>query len=102
MMGDVVRGTPFSCISRVFYPRFAMSVNVHFVPDDVVVSAEVGEPLLAVADRAGVSIPTGCLMGSCHACEVELDDGKIICSCISAVPAGQDTVTVNLFVDPTW
>ncbi|MFM7326844.1 MAG: 2Fe-2S iron-sulfur cluster-binding protein, partial [Nodosilinea sp.] len=29
-----------------------------------------GEPLLQVAARAGVTIPTGCLMGSCHACEV--------------------------------
>ena len=83
-----------------------MSVEIHFVPDDVTVTATVGEPLLAVAERAGVSIPTGCLMGSCHACEVELEDGQnegqIICSCISAVPPGNDTLTVNLFVDPTW
>ncbi|NET51097.1 MAG: 2Fe-2S iron-sulfur cluster binding domain-containing protein [Merismopedia sp. SIO2A8] len=79
-----------------------MSVKVCFVPDNVVVEAEVGEPLLSVAERAGVSIPTGCLMGSCHACEVELDDGQIICSCISAVPPGKTVVTINLFVDPTW
>ena len=91
-----------------------MSVEIHFVPDDVTITAEVGEPLLSVAERAGVSIPTGCLMGSCHACEVELEagpdegqsggpgEGKIICACISAVPPGNAKLTVNLFVDPTW
>ncbi|MEB3231977.1 MAG: 2Fe-2S iron-sulfur cluster-binding protein [Leptolyngbyaceae bacterium] len=79
-----------------------MAVEIRFVPDDVVAVAEVGEPLLAVAERAGVDIPTGCLMGSCHACEVELADGEIICACISSVPAGQSTLTINLLVDPTW
>lgn len=79
-----------------------MSVSIRFLPDDVTVNAEVGEPLLKVAERAGVCIPTGCLMGSCHACEVELDDGETICSCISAVPPGRENLTVNVFFDPTW
>ncbi|MCU0548109.1 MAG: (2Fe-2S)-binding protein [Leptolyngbya sp. Prado105] len=79
-----------------------MSVRIRFLPDDVTVNAEVGESLLQVADRAGVSIPTGCLMGSCHACEVELDDGETVRSCISSVPPGRELVTVNLFFDPTW
>jgi ferredoxin len=79
-----------------------MNVQIHFLPDDVTIAAEVGEPLLRVADRAGLSIPTGCLMGSCHACEIELEDGNIVCACISSVPAGQSNLTVNLFVDPTW
>ncbi|NEQ97509.1 MAG: 2Fe-2S iron-sulfur cluster binding domain-containing protein [Cyanothece sp. SIO2G6] len=79
-----------------------MTVEIRFVPDDVVVKAEAGEPLLMVADRAGVSIPTGCLMGSCHACEVELENGDIICACISSVPADKEALTINLLVDPTW
>jgi ferredoxin len=79
-----------------------MKVNIRFMPDDVQVEAETGEPLLQVANRAGLSIPTGCLMGSCHACEVELEDGKTICACISSVPAGRSELTINLFVDPTW
>ena len=80
-----------------------MAVTIRFVPDDVVVTAEVGEPLLKVADRAGVTIPTGCLMGSCHACEVEIEGlEEPICSCISAVPPGKSELTINLFVDPTW
>lgn len=80
-----------------------MTVEIHFLPDNVTVSAEVGEPLLAVAERAGVTIPTGCLMGSCHACEVAVDDEEDpICACITAVPTGQSQMTINLYVDPTW
>lgn len=79
-----------------------MGVKVLFLPDDVTVEAEVGEPLLEVAERAGVFIPTGCLMGSCHACEVEVEGGDTIRACITAVPAGQEWLTINLFVDPTW
>jgi ferredoxin len=79
-----------------------MAVRVHFLPDDITVNAEVGEPLLDVADRAGVFIPTGCLMGSCHACTVEIEDGKVIRACITAVPPVQEELVINLYSDPTW
>lgn len=79
-----------------------MTVCVRFLPDDVTAEAEVGEALLDVADRAGVLIPTGCLMGSCHACTVELDDGDIIRACISSVPSGRKELTIKVFSDPTW
>ena len=79
-----------------------MSVKIHFLPDDITIDAEAGEPMLQVAERAGVMIPTGCLMGSCHACEVELDDGTTICACISSIPVGTKELTVNLYDDPVW
>jgi ferredoxin len=79
-----------------------MGMHVHFLPDDVTVEAEVGEPLLDVAERAGVMIPTGCMMGSCHACEVEIEGGNTICACITAVPPGQEQLTINLYFDPAW
>ncbi len=80
-----------------------MSVEVRFLPDNVTVSAAPGEPILQVAERAGVTIPTGCLMGSCHACEVEFEGQEDpICACISAVPETQSPYVVNLYVDPTW
>lgn len=80
-----------------------MGVLIRFLPDDVTVEAKVGEPLLQVAHRAGIKIPTGCLMGSCHACEVEIE-GQVdpICACITAVPPGQPELTINLYGDPTW
>lgn len=79
-----------------------MAVRIRFLPDDVTIDAKVGESLLDVADRAGVFIPTGCLMGSCHACTVEYEDGKIVRACISAIPPGREELTINLFSDPTW
>jgi ferredoxin len=79
-----------------------MTVQVQFLPDDITITAEPGEPLLEVAQRAGVFIPTGCLMGSCHACEVELDNGIAICACISSVPRGKESLTINLYDDPDW
>lgn len=88
-----------------------MAVTVRFLPDDLTVEAEPGEPLLQVAARAGVFIPTGCLIGSCHACEVEVvsdrnldppSEGDTIRACISSVPAGRSHLTINLDVDLIW
>ena len=87
-----------------------MSICVRFLPDDVTIEAELGEPLLNVAERAGVFIPPGCLTGSCHACEVEVEGGNTIRACITAVTPGRcpsdaadsTLLTINLFVDPTW
>jgi ferredoxin len=76
-------------------------VKVKFLPDNIVVEAEAGEPLLTVASRAGVSIPTGCLSGSCFACEVEIADQPIR-ACISGVPSGQTEITVALYDDALW
>lgn len=79
-----------------------MSVIVKFLPDNVTVTAQVGEPILEVAKRGGVFIPTGCVMGSCHACEVELEDGSLICACISSIPSDTSEFIINLCSDPTW
>ncbi|TAD74978.1 MAG: (2Fe-2S)-binding protein [Oscillatoriales cyanobacterium] len=96
------------------------TTTITFWPEGVTVVAEAGEPLLAVADRAGVVIPTGCLMGSCHACEVDLTieavlgntpptpepatlaEPQTVCACITGVPAGVARLAVDLSADPTW
>lgn len=79
-----------------------MTVQIHFLPDDIIVEAEAGQPLLEVAEKSGVFIPTGCLMGSCHACEVHLEDGTSILACLSAVPGDRPSLTINLYSDPVW
>jgi ferredoxin len=78
----------------------AMLVKVKFSPDNIVVDAEAGEPLLNVAKRAGVSIPTGCLSGSCFACEVAMADQPVR-ACITGVPS-QAEVTIALYEDTLW
>ena len=79
-----------------------MSIKIRFLPDDITVEAEPGEPILEVANRAGVAIATGCLMGSCHACEVELGDSETILACLSSIPGDKPEVTINLYEDPGW
>ncbi|MEB3273519.1 MAG: 2Fe-2S iron-sulfur cluster-binding protein [Prochlorothrix sp.] len=78
-----------------------MTITVRFLPDNVTALAEPGEPLLDVASRAGITIPTGCLMGSCHACEVEMD-GEPRCACLTAVPPKESELVVDLYGDPNW
>jgi ferredoxin len=76
-------------------------VKVKFLPNNITIEAEAGEPLLNVANRAGISIPTGCLAGSCCACEVEIADQPVR-ACITGVPLGQAEVTVALYEDTLW
>lgn len=79
------------------------TVNIRFLPDDIAVSAQAGEPLLTVAARAGVHISTGCLMGSCHACEVDMTgEEEPILACLQAVPSEPADIEINLLDDPTW
>ncbi len=79
------------------------AVNVHFLPDDVRTTAKPGEALLAVANRAGVQISTGCLVGSCHACEVKITgESEPILACLQAIPDGRNFIEVQVFNDPTW
>ena len=65
-----------------------MSVTVLFLPDRITVTAEPGEPLLNVAERAGISIPTSCLRGVCYVCRVAIEGHENpVRACISTVPS---------------
>ncbi|MCS7030973.1 MAG: 2Fe-2S iron-sulfur cluster-binding protein [Gloeomargarita sp. SKYG116] len=84
-----------------------MAVEVRFLPDDVTVMATAGEPLLQVARRAGVVIPTGCLIGACYACVVDWESAatpepETVQACLASIPAGVPYVTVHLYCDPAW
>ena len=46
-------------------------------PDGRETEAEVGQDWLVAATDAGVNIPTGCMGGSCGACEIEVN-GKVV------------------------
>jgi aerobic-type carbon monoxide dehydrogenase small subunit (CoxS/CutS family) len=54
------------------------------------------------AQAAGFPIPTGCLGGSCGACEIEVN-GQMVRACIATVPAASNgELTVELASDPYW
>ena len=64
--------------------------------------AAVGDDWLSVAREAGFAIPTGCLGGSCGACEIEVN-GQIKRACIDTVPeCNEGILVVELPTDPYW
>ena len=70
-------------------------------PDGQSSTAAAGCSWLEAAQAAGVSIPTGCLGGSCGACEIEVN-GELVRACISSVPKSNELLQVELASDPYW
>ncbi|WP_269623225.1 2Fe-2S iron-sulfur cluster-binding protein [Prochlorococcus marinus] len=71
-------------------------------PNGVFSIANVGGDWLAEANKAGISIPTGCLTGSCGACEIEVN-GKVVRACISNIPKSNKLLhKVSFSYDPYW
>ena len=71
-------------------------------PDGHSSQAICGSSWLEVAGQAGLVIPTGCLGGSCGACEIDVN-GRTVRACISSVPASRSgQLQVELSTDPYW
>ena len=71
-------------------------------PNKMISISKEGEGWLEAARKAGISIPTGCLNGSCGACEIEVN-GEVIRACISEVPKDlASTIKVDFSYDPFW
>tara|TARA_Y100001968_G_C19405876_1_gene743591 strand:+ start:797 stop:1045 length:249 start_codon:yes stop_codon:yes gene_type:complete len=64
---------------------------------------EEGSSWLGAALSAGVEIPTGCLVGSCGACEIDVN-GKVIRACISNIRNNEskEILKVDFSSDPYW
>ena len=65
------------------------------------VSVPVGTPWLRAAQMLGHTVPTGCLYGSCGACEIEVN-GQVVRACVSSVRASKGALKVELATDPYW
>ena len=71
-------------------------------PDGRITHATIGQDWLVAASGAGISIPTGCLGGSCGACEIDVN-GKTVRACISTVTASKSAkLNVEFATDPHW
>ena len=71
-------------------------------PDGHESPADIGSDWLQAAAAAGVSIPIGCMGGSCGACEIDVN-GKVVRACISTVPPSKSgQLTVEFATDPFW
>ena len=64
--------------------------------------ASEGDDWFYIAEKAGLEIPTGCLTGSCGACEIDVD-GETVRACISDVKNNKKNILkVTLTTDPFW
>ena len=61
----------------------------------------VGDDWFSSAKKAGLEIPTGCLTGSCGACEIDVN-GETVRACISEINNKKCTLQVSLTTDPFW
>ena len=61
-----------------------------------------GDDWFLSAEKAGVEIPTGCLTGSCGACEIDVN-GKTVRACITDIRSSKKCLLkVSLTADPFW
>ena len=71
-------------------------------PNNIETHALEGEDWLSTAKKAGLEIPTGCLTGSCGACEIDVD-GETVRACISDIKSNKKSLLkVSLTTDPFW
>ena len=71
-------------------------------PNNVETFASEGEDWFSLAKKAGLEIPTGCLTGSCGACEIDVN-GETIRACISDIRSNKEyLLKVSLTTDPYW
>tara|TARA_B000000565_G_C23681563_1_gene338320 strand:+ start:587 stop:832 length:246 start_codon:yes stop_codon:yes gene_type:complete len=61
-----------------------------------------GDDWFSTAKKAGLEIPSGCLTGSCGACEIDVN-GETVRACISDVKSNKNCMlNVSLTTDPFW
>ena len=71
-------------------------------PDGQISQVAAGTHWLLAARQADVAIPTGCMGGSCGACEIEVN-GQTVRACIATVPASRSgLLSVAWASDPYW
>ena len=61
-----------------------------------------GDDWVSTAEKAGLEIPSGCLTGSCGACEIDVN-GETIRACVSDIKSNKKSILeVSLTTDPFW
>ena len=71
-------------------------------PNNIEIYAYDGDDWFLNAEKVGLEIPTGCLTGSCGACEIDVN-GETIRACINSVKCKKEcTLKVSLTTDPFW
>ena len=71
-------------------------------PNNIETYASEGDDWFSIAKKAGFQIPTGCLTGSCGACEIDVN-GETVRPCITNIERGKESLLkVSFASDPFW
>ena len=71
-------------------------------PNEKETYASEGDDWFSIAKEAGLEIPTGCLTGSCGACEIDVN-GQTVRACVSEIKSNKKCLLdVSLTTDPFW
>tara|TARA_B100000941_G_C28463432_1_gene532081 strand:- start:602 stop:847 length:246 start_codon:yes stop_codon:yes gene_type:complete len=71
-------------------------------PNSINTYASDGDDWFSIAKKAGIEIPTGCLTGSCGACEIDVN-GETVRPCINNVKSKEKCyLRVSFTTDPFW
>ena len=70
-------------------------------PNNIETYASEGDDWFSIAEKVGLEIPTGCLTGSCGACEIDVN-GETVRACISNIKNKKSSLKVSLTTDPFW
>lgn len=71
-------------------------------PNNAITYGREGDDWFLMAEKAGIKIPTGCLTGSCGACEIDVN-GETIRACISNISSKKEySLRVTFASDPFW
>ena len=76
-------------------------LKIHW-PNNSITIAEEGEDWFLKAQMANLNIPTGCLLGSCGACEIDVN-GETIRPCIKNIEFKNNVrLDIEFTCDPFW
>ena len=71
-------------------------------PNNVEICVYEGDDWFSIAKKVGLEIPTGCLTGSCGACEIDVN-GETIRPCMSSIRFDKESyLKVEFTTDPFW
>ena len=76
-------------------------IRIHW-PNNISTEANEGDDWFINAKKANVIIPSGCLSGSCGACEIDVN-GKTVRPCISNIKSSNHKLlNIEFTSDPFW
>ena len=77
------------------------NLKIHW-PNNAITTAAEGEDWFLTAQKANVEIPSGCLTGSCGACEIDVN-GETIRPCIKNIEYKNNSyLYIEFTTDAFW